>query len=157
MDLDSPISSPATGSGLGHSIATSLRALIAGNASAARTELGLGTAATAASGDFISSAAGSVATANLAADAVTTVKLAGGFAKHAVVAGGAAGDFTVTGIAAADELNEVLYYVGAGVAVTDISDLTSEFTITGANTINNTGGTASTGGKLVVRYTKLTA
>ena len=44
----------------------------------------------------------------------------------------------------------------AGTAVTDVQDLTSQFTISAANTINNAAGTASTGGKLLVRWTKLT-
>ena len=81
----------------------------------------------------------------------------GGFAKTAVVSGGAAGDITVTGIKTGDELSAVVYYVGAGTAVTDVVDLTSEFTISAADTIDNTGGTATTGGKLEVRWTKLTA
>lgn len=79
----------------------------------------------------------------------------GGFAKHALVAGGAAGDITVAAIKVGDELNEVIYFVGAGVAVTNVSDLTAEFTVA-AGKINNTGGTASTGGNLLVRWTKLT-
>ena len=77
-----------------------------------------------------------------------------GDAKHALVAGGAAGDITVTAIKAVDKLDEVIYFVGAGVAVTDISDLTAEFTISADGKINNTAGTASTGGKLLVRWTK---
>jgi hypothetical protein len=89
---------------------------------------------------------------------VANAKIAGGgWAKHALVAGGAAGDITVTGIKVGDELLEVLWFVGAGTAVTDVTDLTAEFTITATNTINNTGGTASTGDKLLVRYNKLTA
>ena len=80
----------------------------------------------------------------------------GGFLGKAVVAGGAAGNFTVTGIQTADELLLVLHVAGAGSDVTDIEDLTSEFSITAANTINNTGGTASTGGKLLVLYYDLT-
>jgi NAD(P)H-dependent FMN reductase len=78
--------------------------------------------------------------------------LARGLFKMAVVAGGSAGNRTVTGISTADELISVLHFPGAGTAVTDIADLTSEFTITAANTINNAGGTASTGGKLLVQY-----
>lgn len=75
-----------------------------------------------------------------------------GLFKMVVVAGGAAGNFTVTGIATTDELIGVLHVAGAGTAVTDIEDLTSEFSITAADTINNTGGTASTSGKLLVFY-----
>lgn len=80
----------------------------------------------------------------------------GGFAKHALIAGAAAGAHTVTGIKVGDELNEVMYFVGAGVAVTDVADLTAEFVVT-ADTITNTAGTDTTGGKLAVRWTKLTA
>lgn len=80
----------------------------------------------------------------------------GGFLKVAVVAGGAAGDFTVTGISTTDQLVSVLYFTGAGTDITDLSDLTGEFSISAADTINNTGGTATTGGKLVVIYFDLT-
>lgn len=72
--------------------------------------------------------------------------------KMAVVAGGSAGDFTVTGIAVGDTLVGVLLFAGAGTDVTNVTDLTSEYSISAANTINNDGGTASTSGKLVVFY-----
>ncbi|MFO1126369.1 MAG: hypothetical protein U1E25_14570 [Methylocystis sp.] len=36
-----------------------------------------------------------------------------------------AGDITVSGIKTGDELNEVLRFIGAGTAVTDVTDLTS--------------------------------
>ena len=78
--------------------------------------------------------------------------LVAGVFKTAVVAGGAAGNITVAGIQTTDELLEVLHFAGAGTDVTDLADLSSEFSISAANTINNTGGTASTGGKLLVRY-----
>lgn len=81
---------------------------------------------------------------------------AGGFAKHALAAGGAAGAHTATGIKAGDHIDEVLYFIGAGVAVTDIADITSEFSITGNNAVTNASGTDTTGGKLVIRWTKLT-
>lgn len=66
------------------------------------------------------------------------------------LAGGAAGDLTLTGIATDDTLLKVISIdtSGAGNAGTD---LTSEFTITAANTINNTGGT-STANKTVIVY-----
>lgn len=82
--------------------------------------------------------------------------LVAGFAKHALIAGGAAGNFTVTGIKTTDTLNLVLHIIGTGVAVTDITDLTSQFTITATNTINNTSGTASTSNKLLVFWTATT-
>lgn len=80
----------------------------------------------------------------------------GGFAKHALVTGGAAGAHAAAGIKTGDEIDEVIYFVGAGVAVTDILDLTAEFTITGADAIDNTAGTDTTGGKLIARWTKKT-
>lgn len=79
-----------------------------------------------------------------------------GTAKIAVIAGGSAGNFTLTGITTSDALSGVVLLAGAGTDVTDISNLTSEFTITATNTINNTGGTASTGGKLLVFWQDLT-
>ena len=66
----------------------------------------------------------------------------------ALIAGAVAGDLTVTGINVEDRLISVFEYVGAGVAVTDVVDLTSEFTIVSLNTINNDGGTNTTGSKL---------
>lgn len=82
--------------------------------------------------------------------------VAGGFLGKALISGGSAGDHTVTGIAVGDSLFLVLYVAGAGSDVTDISDLTSEFSITAANTINNTGGTDTSSGKLLVLYYDLT-
>jgi hypothetical protein len=66
----------------------------------------------------------------------------------ALIAGGAAGAHTVTGIATVDRLVSVLHYTPA----TDIVDLTSEFTISAADTIDNTAGTDTTGDKLLVIY-----
>ncbi|PAZ15677.1 hypothetical protein CLM62_12840 [Streptomyces sp. SA15] len=71
---------------------------------------------------------------------------------QAVVAGAAAGNVTVTGVKTRDQLVSVLRAVGGGVDVTDVTDLTAEFTISAANTVNNTGGTATTGSKLIVTY-----
>ena len=79
----------------------------------------------------------------------------GGFLKKALIAGGAAGDHTVSAIKADDERVQVLQFVGAGVAITDIVDLTSEFTL-GAVKINNSAGTATTGDKLLVLWIKKT-
>ena len=80
-----------------------------------------------------------------------------GLPKHLLVTGDLAGDIAVTGIKTGDVLDEVIFYPGASVAITDILDLTAEFTITATNTINNAGGTATTDGKLLVRWTKKTA
>ncbi|KKK47210.1 hypothetical protein LCGC14_3157480, partial [marine sediment metagenome] len=68
-----------------------------------------------------------------------------------ILAGGAAGNHTVTGIKTRDTLVSVLE-----VDFTDASetgaDLTSEFTISAADTINNAAGTDTTGGFLIVTY-----
>lgn len=66
------------------------------------------------------------------------------------VAGAAAGDVTVTGIATTDTLVAVVNIDIGGDAITT---LTSEFTISAADTINNTGGTSSAGGVLFIIYT----
>ncbi|MCC7047202.1 MAG: hypothetical protein IT562_10855 [Alphaproteobacteria bacterium] len=71
--------------------------------------------------------------------------------KQAVVAGGSAGDFTVTGIATTDRLVGVIYFTKS-TNLTAVTDLSSEFSITAANTINNAAGTATTGGYLLVTY-----
>lgn len=60
------------------------------------------------------------------------------------VAGASAGNVTVTGIKVGDTLVAVQRVNTAG------ADLSDEFTITAANTINNTGGTATTGMTLLV-------
>ena len=94
---------------------------------------------------------GAVTATKIGAGAVTKAKLGTGFIKVALVAGGAAGNITVTGIATADALITVLHLPNAG-AIDDMADLTAEFTISATNTINNTGGTATTDGKLLVLY-----
>jgi hypothetical protein len=68
-----------------------------------------------------------------------------------IVAGAAAGNVAVAGIAVGDKLVSVLYH-----SADDIVDLTSQFSVTAVNTINNTGGTVSTGGKLIVIFNDLT-
>lgn len=60
------------------------------------------------------------------------------------VAGAAAGNITVTGIKAGQKIICVLDVAAAG------SNLASEFTATADDTINNTGGTATTGMRLLV-------
>lgn len=71
---------------------------------------------------------------------------------HAVIVGAAAGNLTAPGITTADAIDSVIQYVGAGTAVTDIVDLTAEFTITADDTINNAAGTDTTDSKLVVNW-----
>lgn len=62
------------------------------------------------------------------------------------VAGAAAGNITVTGINAGDKLVAVQRVNAAG------ADLVSEFSVTADDTINNTGGTATTGMTLLVMW-----
>jgi len=66
----------------------------------------------------------------------------------AIVAGGAAGAHAVTGIATVDRLAAV-YRVPAAAAIVD---LTSEFTVSAADEIDNAGGTDTTGDQLLVIY-----
>lgn len=72
--------------------------------------------------------------------------------KQAVIAGGSAGNLTVTGIKTRDKLVSVLRADITTGNVTDVTNITSEFSITAADTINNTGGTDTTGDKLIVSY-----
>jgi hypothetical protein len=69
--------------------------------------------------------------------------------KRSLISGGAAGNLTVTGIKTTNTLIAVLKIVDANQAFTD---LTSEFTITATNTINNTGGTSTASSHVVVVY-----
>lgn len=63
--------------------------------------------------------------------------------------GASAGDVTVTGIATTDTLLHVGVFATAA-AIATLVDLTSEFTITATNTINNTGGTSTASNRLFV-------
>lgn len=70
-----------------------------------------------------------------------------------VISGGAAGNHTVTGILTTDTLISVAHInLDATAANITAADLTSEFTISAADTINNTGGTATSSDKLLVTY-----
>src|SRR6266550_4663035 len=71
---------------------------------------------------------------------------------HLLVNGAVAGNVTVSGITTGSTLLEVLHHVYTAGVLTNITDLTSEFTITATNTINNTGGTSSNTNKLMVRW-----
>jgi hypothetical protein len=76
------------------------------------------------------------------------------YQKTAVVDGAAAGDVTVAAIGGTDDhLDAVIFYALTDGAVSGVSDLTAEFTITDAATINNADGTDTTGGRLEVRWT----
>lgn len=87
--------------------------------------------------------------------------------KYTVVAGAIAGNVTVTGIEQGDELIAVLaldFTLSEGapntrdwdVAGGQTADLTSEFSVSAADTINNTGGTSSLNKILLVVYQDLT-
>jgi hypothetical protein len=80
---------------------------------------------------------------------VGQANLPAGFVKVTLVAGGAAGNLTLTGIAVGDELSFVGRFSTAA-SIATLTDLTAEFSITAGNTINNTGGTATTGDTLMV-------
>lgn len=64
--------------------------------------------------------------------------------RTAVVAGAAAGNITVAGIKPGDVLKAVQRVDAAA------ANLVDEFTITADNTINNTGGTVTTGQVLLI-------
>lgn len=66
------------------------------------------------------------------------------------IIGGAAGNHTVTGIKVGDVLKAVL-------DLTDGVDLTSEFTISATDTINNTGGTVTTADLILVVWDSVPA
>lgn len=71
-----------------------------------------------------------------------------------VIGGGSAGNHTVTGIRPEDTLKAVIGFTfNEGTPNTGTARaLTSEFSITADDTINNTGGTDTTGGILFVFY-----
>jgi hypothetical protein len=122
-----------------------------------RTEAGLGTASTHAASDFLAAASNlsdvasaSAARTSLSLGTAALLNLASPFLKVKVLAGGAAGNFTATGVKTTDALISVLRLVGAATTLTNITDLTGEFSITATNTINNTSGTATTSDKLLV-------
>jgi adhesin HecA-like repeat protein len=79
-----------------------------------------------------------------------------GLVKQTIVAGGAAGAFTITGLALNDRLISVLE-IDATDSSETYADLSAEFSITAAATIDNTGGTATTGGALLVTYLDVSA
>jgi len=69
------------------------------------------------------------------------------------VVGAAAGNVTVTGIKTTDTLISVLRLDRDSTAANiNETSLTGEFTISAADTINNTGGTNTTGDVLIVAY-----
>jgi len=76
--------------------------------------------------------------------------------KFALIAGGAAGDHTITGIEVGDELISIEYLISVTILAVSViasdNNLTSQFTISADNTINNTGGTNTSAGILRVMW-----
>jgi hypothetical protein len=70
------------------------------------------------------------------------------------VKGSTAGNFTITGITTSDAIMSVIKvrYSTGGIVVNSVADLSSEFSVTAANTINNTSGTNSTNAVLLVMW-----
>lgn len=76
----------------------------------------------------------------------------------AAVKGGAAGDLTVTGIKSIDNLisvQSITWDTDADPA--SVSDVTSEFSITADDTINNAGGTTTADKLVLVLYEQRSA
>jgi hypothetical protein len=86
--------------------------------------------------------------AEIAADVAAGVLTAIAAVETLTVAGAAAGNVTVTGVAVGDVIVKVFKVVEANPPTS--VDLTAEFTVTATNTINNVGGTSSSGESLVV-------
>lgn len=84
---------------------------------------------------------------DLASDGPTQGAAIKGTLRFALIAGGAAGAFTLTGIASGDRIVAVIANDDTSGVDTN---LTTEFTITGADAITNAGGTASTGKHLEI-------
>jgi hypothetical protein len=81
--------------------------------------------------------------------AMNRLEMAGRRPKFYVADGAAAGNVTVTGVATTDTLVFVgVFTTKASIAT--FADLTSEFSITATNTINNTSGTSTASNQLLV-------
>ena len=72
--------------------------------------------------------------------------------KFSLINGGAAGNHTVSGIVSGDAIVAVLHHTAAAA----MADLTGEFSISADDTINNTGGTDTTGDQLLVIWNDAT-
>jgi hypothetical protein len=91
---------------------------------------------------------GFVSRSMIASDAISGSKISNPI-KVALVDGGSAGAHTVAGIRTGDELISVLEQNGTSGLLTD---LTTEFAIASSDTITNSGGTDTSGDKLLVLY-----
>lgn len=71
--------------------------------------------------------------------------------------GGAAGNLTATGVKVGDKILLVQALTLNAGAPSAVADLTSQFTITAANTVNNTGGTSTAGAFVAVTVARTKA
>ncbi len=76
--------------------------------------------------------------------------------QQTIIAGGTAGAHTVTGIAVGDRLISVIEMDFTDASETG-ADLTSEFTVSAVDEIDNTAGTDTSGGFLLVTYAAASA
>lgn len=65
--------------------------------------------------------------------------------------GGAAGDHTVPGVLASDQIASVSAIAFTGGAPSAVTELAAEFTVAGDDTLNNDGGTNTTGMLVIVQ------
>lgn len=80
----------------------------------------------------------------MAAIETNVTRFPGGVGQFTFAAVGAtAGDLTVAGVGASDRLLLVESIAFTAGVPTAVADLTSEFSVKAANTLNNTGGTSS--------------
>lgn len=79
--------------------------------------------------------------------------------KLARIKGGAAGSLTVTGAAVGDQILAVqgIGKMSGTFFINTTVDFTSEFSVTAANTIDNTGGTTTSNWLLLVAYEDVNA
>lgn len=78
------------------------------------------------------------------------------YIKTMLCAGAVAGDVVCAGIKKDDQLISVVAFTfpAAGAVPTGMVDLTSEFTATAADTINNTGGTSTANKGVLVTWAR---
>lgn len=89
---------------------------------------------------------------------VPETRIVGGLAQFAIPAiGAAAGNVTVTGVKTTDKLIAVHSIAFTAGVPSAVADLTSEFTISAENTLNNTGGTSSADMILLVQVARQVA
>ena len=92
----------------------------------------------------------------MAANEGKITRFPGGIAQYTLAAvGAAAGDVTCAGIALTDTLLlvEAVTFDTSGYC-TAVADLTAEFSITAADTVNNTGGTSTANQMVLITVAK---